>query len=114
LLAYFTFSTQWANNPNILSNALKYSPDGSIVKVVTHNEGGKLAMAVIDKGMGIPEKEQEKMFTRYFRASNAEEISGTGLGLTIVKRYLDLMQGDISFVSKAGKGTTFNIGIPLS
>ena len=98
---------------NVLSNALKYSPDGSIVKVVTHNEGGKLAMAVIDSGMGIPEEEQEKMFTRYFRASNTEEISGTGLGLTIVKRYLDLMQGDISFVSKAGKGTTFNIVIPL-
>lgn len=98
---------------NILSNALKYSPDGSIVKVMTRNEAGKLTIEVIDNGMGIPEEEQEKMFTRYFRASNAKEISGTGLGLTIVKRYLDLMRGDISFVSRAGKGTTFNIGIPL-
>jgi len=99
---------------NLLSNALKYSPEGSTVKLITQNEGGKLAIQVIDRGMGIPEEEQQNMFTRFFRASNAMETSGTGLGLTIVKRYMDLMRGDIGFVSKEGKGTTFNIEIPIA
>jgi signal transduction histidine kinase len=53
------------------------------------------------------------MFTRFYRASNVNDISGTGLGLTIVKRYLNLMGGDIDFSSEEGKGTTFNVNIPL-
>lgn len=98
---------------NLLSNALKYSPDESIVKLISQNQGGKLVLKVTDTGMGIPKEDQEKMFTRFYRASNANEINGTGLGLTIVKRYLELMGGDIGFTSKVGKGTTFNINIPL-
>jgi hypothetical protein len=53
------------------------------------------------------------LFTRFFRAHNVENIQGTGLGLNIVKRYLDLLDGNISFESATGKGSTFSIGIPL-
>jgi len=99
---------------NLLSNALKYSPDESTVKLISQNQGGKLVLKVKDTGMGIPKEDQKNMFTRFYRASNANEISGTGLGLTIVKRYLELMGGDISFTSEVGKGTTFKITIPLA
>jgi signal transduction histidine kinase len=99
---------------NLLSNALKYSPDESTVELISQNQGGKLVLKVKDKGMGIPKEDQKNMFTRFYRASNANEISGTGLGLTIVKRYLELMGGDISFISEVGKGTTFKITIPLA
>ncbi len=99
---------------NLLSNALKYSPVESNVKLFSQNQGGKLVLKVTDTGMGIPKEDQEKMFTRFYRASNANEISGSGLGLTIVKRYLELMGGDIGFKSEVGKGTTFHINIPLA
>ena len=99
---------------NLLSNALKYSPDQPIVKLMTQNKEGNLLLKVIDTGMGIPEEDQKKMFTRFYRASNVNEISGTGLGLTIVKRYLDKLGGNIDFSSKLGKGTTFNVSIPLA
>jgi signal transduction histidine kinase len=68
---------------------------------------------IIDKGIGIPEKEQSKLFnSRFFRAGNVTNIEGTGLGLTIVKKYLSLIEGDISFKSKEQEGTTFSIIIP--
>ncbi len=99
---------------NLLSNALKYSPEDTIVKLITQNHDGKLILKVMDSGMGIPKEEQHKMFSRFFRASNTIGIDGTGLGLTIVKRYLDLMGGDISLLSQVGQGTTFTVEIPIS
>ena len=98
---------------NLLSNALKYSPERSLVELITGIRGENLFLQVIDKGMGIPKDDQKNMFTRFYRASNVNEISGTGLGLTIVKRYLNLMGGQIDFSSREGKGTTFNVNIPL-
>lgn len=97
---------------NLLSNAIKYSPAGKNVKVQSSFDGQLLKVAVIDQGMGIPLADQKHMFTRFFRATNATNISGTGLGLTIVKRYLDLMDGDIDFKSEEGQGTTFFFEIP--
>ena len=99
---------------NLLSNALKYSPAGSTVHLNTQNEAGALVIQVKDEGIGIPEEDQKNMFTRFYRASNASGISGTGLGLTIVKRYLDIMGGTIKFTSEAGKGATFRVTIPIS
>jgi PAS domain S-box-containing protein len=98
---------------NLLSNASKYSPVESNITLAvdTFNEGIKID--VVDKGIGIPKKEQEKLFnSRFFRAGNVTNIEGTGLGLTIVKKYLSLINGDISFESEELKGSTFTIKIP--
>ena len=63
--------------------------------------------------MGIPEEEQKHLFERFFRAHNVTNIQGTGLGLNIVKEYIQLMGGNISFCSKLNEGTTFQIQLPL-
>ncbi|MDB4286280.1 PAS domain S-box protein [bacterium] len=98
---------------NLLSNAVKYSPIGKEVAVYSEKKGDQLVIEVTDYGMGIPEADQKHMFSRFFRATNVTNVQGTGLGLTIVKRYLDLMRGDISFTSELGKGTTFRVQIPM-
>lgn len=97
---------------NLISNAIKYSPEGSPVKLKFCSEGQFLKVDVVDQGMGIPEKDQQHMFDRLFRASNVTNIQGTGLGLNIVKRYLDLHGGTINFVSHEGLGSTFTFSIP--
>jgi two-component system, LuxR family, sensor kinase FixL len=71
-----------------------------------------LYFSIRDEGIGIPSEEQEHLFTRFFRAHNVENIQGTGLGLTIVKRYLELMDGSIHFESHLGVGTIFKISLP--
>jgi PAS domain S-box-containing protein len=97
---------------NLLSNAIKYSPDGSPVNISTDNSPGKISIVVQDHGIGIPDEEQKYMYNKFFRAKNTGGIQGTGLGLTIVKRYAELMGGEVSFVSKAGEGTTFTLEFP--
>lgn len=97
---------------NLLSNGIKYSPEGKNVELHTQYADGKINIQVKDYGIGIPEEDQKLMFTRFFRAHNVTNIQGTGLGLTIVKRYLDLMDGKIWFESEEGKGTTFFVEIP--
>ena len=72
-----------------------------------------MVIKIVDKGIGIPKEDQKNMFSQFYRASNVNEISGTGLGLTIVKRYLKMLGGDIDFSSEEGKGTTFNVYIPI-
>lgn len=98
---------------NLLSNAIKYSPNGEDVYLTSENENGKLVLKVIDHGIGIPEKDQGRMFSRFFRASNTTAIKGTGLGLTIVKRYIDLMGGTVSFFSVPNQETVFIVEIPV-
>ncbi len=97
---------------NLLSNAIKYSAETEAVQLITEKKNGSLKIQVIDRGIGIPEEEQRQLFSRFFRASNANTIQGTGLGLTIVKRYIDLMNGSISFTSQENEGTTFVVEIP--
>lgn len=98
---------------NLVSNAIKYSERGTI-QIKTFFTGKELEVSVQDEGIGIPEKDQPFLFTRFFRAHNSGNIQGTGLGLNIVKRYVELMHGNITFESTLGKGTTFNIYIPLN
>jgi len=69
---------------------------------------------IIDQGIGIPESEQKFLFERFFRASNVENIQGTGLGLNIVKRYVALLNGTIDFESRENKGTKFKIYLPVA
>ncbi|MFM2190787.1 MAG: hypothetical protein RL491_1173 [Bacteroidota bacterium] len=97
---------------NLLSNAIKYSEEGKTIIFKTSIDDGKLHISVTDQGIGIPDSEQQHIFDRFFRANNAMNIQGTGLGLNIVKKYAELMGGEISFTSQPGKGTTFHVTLP--
>ncbi|UFH56338.1 ATP-binding protein [Spirosoma sp. KNUC1025] len=99
---------------NLLSNAVKYSGQGSVVTIQGHCAGDQLTLSVQDQGMGISKEDQAHLFERFFRASNVSNISGTGLGLHIVGRYVELMGGKVSLQSKLNHGTTVTLTLPLS
>jgi PAS domain S-box-containing protein len=98
---------------NLLSNAVKYSSAPVDVTVSLKRNDGLVLLSVADRGMGIPKADQEHLFERFFRANNATNIQGTGLGLHIVREYAELLGGTISFQSKEGEGSTFNVILPL-
>jgi PAS domain S-box-containing protein len=98
---------------NLLSNGLKYSPEGSTITVKIDNRPEELEIKVVDQGIGIPKADQEHLFSRFFRATNASNIQGTGLGLNIVKKYVELMGGSITFESVENVGTTFTVLLPI-
>ncbi|MBN7811153.1 response regulator [Algoriphagus sp. H41] len=98
---------------NLLSNAVKYSRDGKQVEFKMRFEDSKLLAQVTDKGIGIPKSEQSKLFDRFFRAKNVGIVEGSGLGLSIVRKCLDVLNGDITFESEMDKGTTFFVTIPV-
>lgn len=97
---------------NLISNAIKYSPENTQIKVVVLEEEEQLKISVTDAGIGIPEKEQKFVFNRYFRAGNALTSQGTGIGLNIVRSHLKNLKGSITFTSKQNIGTTFTVTIP--
>lgn len=100
---------------NLLSNAIKYSPEGETIDIKPQLiQEGQIEIAVIDKGMGIPKNEQKNLFKRFFRARNAANLQGTGLGLNIVKRYVGLLDGRITFVSNEGEGSNFTVILPTT
>jgi PAS domain S-box-containing protein len=96
---------------NLLSNAIKYSEENTTIDFISKIENGNLKFVIRDYGMGIPESDQQHLFDRFFRASNAINIQGTGLGLNIIKKYLDMLDGEIHFESKENVGTSFYITI---
>jgi signal transduction histidine kinase len=85
---------------NLLSNAIKFSPEGSVTNVKSEVNGELLLLTVTDQGIGIPQEDHEHLFERFFRGSNAGNIQGTGLGLHIVAKYAELMNGTISCKKK--------------
>lgn len=97
---------------NLISNAIKFSPEGSSVDVSCENKKNELTFTIQDTGIGISEADQKHLFERFFRAENASNIQGTGLGLHIISRYLDLVNGHIELASKLNKGSTFIVHIP--
>lgn len=97
---------------NLISNAIKYSGEDQPIECRTSYDGAILKISVRDRGMGIPIEDQPHLFSRFYRARNVENIQGTGLGLNIVKGYLELMGGQIQFESHIGEGTTFFVTIP--
>ncbi|WDF79912.1 PAS domain-containing sensor histidine kinase [Mucilaginibacter sp. KACC 22773] len=99
---------------NLLTNAIKYSGQQQVVHLDIDAETQLAIIKVRDEGIGIPADEQKNLFTKFYRAKNATNIQGTGLGLNIVKRYVELLDGSINFVSLAGQGTTFIIEFPLN
>ena len=100
---------------NLMSNAIKYTPEGGTVKLALQVVGGEKHIVVSDNGIGIPQEAQEKIFNKMYRTDNAKKVDtkGTGLGLYLVRSIIDLLGGTISFVSEEGKGTTFTAVLPL-
>ena len=96
---------------NLISNAIKYSPEDGKIELSTSN-GSAYKIEVKDHGIGIPKKDQDQMFERFHRAENATNIQGTGLGLHIVKKYVELLNGTISFNSQEDMGSTFSVSLP--
>ena len=84
---------------NIIGNAFKYTPEGKEISIEILEETKNVKVMVADQEMGIPKDDQAKLFERFHRANNVANIKGTGLGLNIVKKYLDELEGKISFSS---------------
>jgi signal transduction histidine kinase len=97
---------------NLISNAIKYSPGGGPVLIRARQAGTELWVEIIDKGVGIPENEINQLGVRFFRASTAGTVSGTGLGIAITKDLVELHRGSLEVESEVGSGSTFRIRIP--
>ncbi|HBH06865.1 MAG TPA: hypothetical protein DDX92_09725 [Flavobacteriales bacterium] len=98
---------------NIISNAVKYSPDAELVEVHVEKKEKNLVLAVRDYGLGIPAKDQKLLFQMFHRASNTSNIEGAGLGLAIVKRSVEALGGTIHFDSYENQGSTFIVSLPI-
>jgi signal transduction histidine kinase len=98
---------------NLIHNAIKYSGEGSLVIIEVNELPEHLEIKIKDQGIGIPQQEQHSIFDRYFRAENVLLTPGTGIGLNIVQNHLRNLGATISFNSRAGKGSTFRILIPV-
>jgi PAS domain S-box-containing protein len=97
---------------NLISNAIKFCPEAAQIKVETEMSDSQIIIRVKDQGIGIPKEDQKHLFQRFFRGHNVTHIQGTGLGLNIVSKYVELMDGVISLTSLENTGTTFTITIP--
>lgn len=97
---------------NLLGNAVKYSPEDSVVTLRLSRRGSGVRIEVIDRGIGIPEKDLPHLFETFHRCSNVGEIPGTGLGLVIVKRCAELHGGTVEVEGEPGQGTTFTVDLP--
>jgi PAS domain S-box-containing protein len=99
---------------NLLTNAAKYSPEDSTVRVIAKAENGVATISVHDEGVGIPAAEQSQIFERFYRGSQRSGGRGTGVGLAVVCRYVELLKGSVSVESELGRGSTFLLTLPLS
>ncbi|MDY7020874.1 MAG: HAMP domain-containing sensor histidine kinase [Cyanobacteriota bacterium] len=98
---------------NILSNAVKYSPKGGEVHCELLSENQQAILKVKDFGIGIPKLDQERVFSNFYRGTNIDTISGTGLGLSLVKKIVDLHDGEIEIESEENQGTLVQVSLPL-
>lgn len=98
---------------NLIANAVKYSPEESQVTVKAHRDGMDVVFEIIDRGIGIPEKDLPHLYEAFHRCGNVSNIPGTGLGLVIVKRCVELHRGLISVKSEVNRGTTFTVRLPV-
>lgn len=97
---------------NLLTNAIKFSPDSKTIELSARLEKAGLRLSVKDFGMGISPDDQKRLFEPFYRGTNIQTISGTGLGLSIVKKAVDLLKGDIEVSSTSGTGTEFIVTLP--
>ena len=99
---------------NLIGNAIKFSDEDKLISVKGQTAGEKAVISVTDQGIGISEDDQLHLFSSFFRGANASNIQGTGMGLHIVKRYVDLLGGQIQVHSHLNKGTTVTFTVPLN
>jgi PAS domain S-box-containing protein len=99
---------------NLISNAIKFSDEKKSITITVRVNADKAVITVADEGIGISKEDQEHLFSSFFRAANATNIQGTGLGLHIVKRYVDLLGGEVALQSELNKGTTITFSIPIN
>lgn len=99
---------------NLLSNSIKFSNENKPIHFNSEANPERISFTVKDEGIGMAEDDQKNLFERFFRAKNAINIQGTGLGLNIVKKYVELMEGDISFSSKLNEGSVFTVTYPYT
>ncbi|MEX0291585.1 MAG: sensor histidine kinase, partial [Flavobacteriaceae bacterium] len=97
---------------NLIHNAIKYSPENTIIALEVFKENDATVLQITDQGMGISDEEQKHIFDRYFRAENALTTQGTGIGLNIAKQHLENLGASIEFSSKLNKGSKFRVRIP--
>ncbi len=99
---------------NLISNAIKYSPNGGLIAIACRLDGDRLQISVTDSGLGIPEEAMPKLFDKFYRVDNTDrrEIGGTGLGLAIVKEIIERHQGTITVSSRLGEGSCFIVTLP--
>jgi signal transduction histidine kinase len=97
---------------NLISNAIKFSPENANILISCKVDNENTTIKITDQGMGIPMADQIHLFERFFRATNATNIQGTGLGLHIVGRYIEILSGSIAYESELEKGSTFKIVLP--
>lgn len=99
---------------NLISNAIKFTPEGGDVNVRLRRNGTSAVIEVSDTGVGIPPEELEKVFSRFFRSSAGAEVEGVGLGLTIARSLAECLGGGIEVDSAVGRGSTFRLRLPLA
>lgn len=99
---------------NLITNAIKFSDEGRKIYIATSVSNGGAAIDIIDEGIGISDEDKEHLFSSFFRGANAVNIAGTGLGLHIVRRYVDLLKGNVHLQSKLNEGTTITVNIPTN
>jgi two-component system sensor histidine kinase SenX3 len=99
---------------NLVSNAIKYSPNGDPVLINARRSGNEVSISVTDYGVGVPADEMDSLFRRFFRARTAEGIPGTGIGLSFVAQIMELHDGKIDVTSVEGRGSTFTLRLPVS
>ena len=98
---------------NILSNAIKYSPEDEPIQIDGRLQAQAIVVAITDHGIGVPADDMPKLFVRFFRSSNARGVKGTGVGLHAVRFFMDLHGGKVSLKSREGKGSTVTLTFPL-
>src|SRR4030095_9650415 len=98
---------------NLITNAIKFSESNKKISITTKVDNQFANISVQDQGIGISPQDQQHLFSSFFRGFNATNIAGTGLGLHIVKRYIDLLHGKVNLKSELGVGTTVTISIPV-
>ncbi|MBN9673991.1 sensor histidine kinase [Roseibium aggregatum] len=98
---------------NLISNAIKYSPENTTIYVTGSEAGGQAMITVRDQGVGIPAEEVPKIFNRYFRASTSSGIAGTGIGLNMTKMILEKHGGKVHVESEVGQGTAVTVSLPV-
>jgi signal transduction histidine kinase/tetratricopeptide (TPR) repeat protein len=101
---------------NLIDNACKYSGESRTIEVQLYPEGNKIVLSVRDQGVGIRKEDQEKIFSRFYRAGEelTQAVKGSGIGLTIVKQIVESHQGEVTVESNPGKGSIFNVILPIS